>query len=392
MYMYIVRGYKQMKNVDLIFDYIHEWKVNISNNPIIINVEENLITSKILKHISSDFKYLLKYPTLNWEVILNFGEINFADKVTYLILDSLLYHMINNTRYKFKIYYKIDLNEVHNMGYLGTALYNSIVKNNYIDSKKFLEFYNKKYYANDRIYRRFITDKELKEKEEWPSIVCSEVASILKDFTSDEEWIDSISEIVSELVCNVASHTDGDCLIHIDISNTLMKNQEVTEEKLYSSINIAVVNFSENTLFDMVKDNIKNNRYSNDDLLYNRIYSAYYKHTNFFDEEYTEDHFFLITAFQNHVTSRVLKSGSGGTGLTKLIEKIINKTVQDYSYVLSGRNIIFFDNNCLKLSNEKFIGFNKENDYFNCEPAKEIIKKSSMHIPGSIYNLLLIKE
>ncbi|WP_187291024.1 hypothetical protein [Clostridium novyi] len=66
---------------------------------------------------------------------------------------------------------------------------------------------------------------------------------------------------------------------------------------------------------------MKEKRYSQDDILYNKIYKAYDNHKKFFDDEYTEDDFFLITAFQNHVTSRSYKSGYGGTGLTTLIEK-----------------------------------------------------------------------
>lgn len=100
----------------------------------------------------------------------------------------------------------------------------------------------------------------------------------------------------------------------------------------------------------------------------------------------------MITAFQNHVTTRDIKSGSGGTGLTRLIQNIIGKSKDDYSYTLSGRNILFFKDKYLNISKDKFIGFNEENDYFNSMPDLDVVNKSALYIPGTVHNLLLIKE
>lgn len=236
-----------------------------------------------------------------------------------------------------------------------------------------------------------LTFEELQKSNKWPSIVCSEVADILGTYLDDEEWIDNISETVSELVCNVSSHTDGDCLIHIDFSNT-MENKKKDPNKIYTIINIGLINYSQYRLFDKIKNNIKDNLYRKDDLLYNKIYKAYEKHKEFFNSKYNEDDFFLVTAFQNKVTTRNLESGQNGTGLTNLIKNIMNKTDDDYSYILSGKNILFFKSQYLNIDNDGFIGFNKEKDYFLCKPSEGVIDKSTLYIPGSAYHLLLVKE
>lgn len=378
-----------MKYTNLIFNKVDERKANINNSDIYINFNEQVFTSSSLKHLVSNFKYLLKFKCININLILNFGEIKFADKITYLVLESLIYYMITNTKYTFKLIFIINKSDIHSLGFIETALVKSSTEGT-IDRDLFLKLYEKSIYYKNNVYRRYLTENMLKERNEWPSIVCSEVATVLGEIFKDEEFIDSLSEITSELLCNVMSHTNGDCLIHIDISDTIIKND--SSDKSFLSVNIAVINYSENRLFDLVKAYIKNEVYEYDDPLYKKIYAAHKKHSEFFNEKYTEDDFFLITTFQNHVTSRNLKSGIGGTGLTKMIEEITNKTEKDYSYVLSGNNILFFKNEFLKLSEGKFVGFNEQNNYFNNIPSEKSIDKSKLYIPGSLYNLLLIKE
>lgn len=381
-----------MKNINLIYNHIKTVKVDICQKPIKIKLKEERFSSNSLVYLASRFKFLLNYKFMNFNIVIDFGNIEFSDKITYLIFDALLYDLFKHTNFNIQVLISINWESIHHNGLVGTAFYRSrCTYTGLINKKEFIKNYECSIYLNDIVYRRLLTNETLKTSNECPSKVCSEVATILKQYSEEEEWIDGISEVVSELVCNVSSHTDGDCLVDIDISNEVHSSNSC-KNKPYLSVNIAVINFSENRLFDLIKNNLKENKYENNDLLYNRIYNAYEVHKEFFNDIYKEDHFFLVTAFQNHVSSRAFKSGMGGTGLTTLIEKIIDKTEKDYSYVLSGNNILFFRTNYLTLSNDKFIGFNKENDYFNFKPSEKVINNSKMYMPGSIYNLLLIKE
>ena len=392
----LYKGYREdickLKNVNLIYNYIDPVKVNIRKKPIVIKLPKEVFSSKSLFYLASRIKFLYTYKWADWEIFIDLGDIKFADKITYLIFDALLYDLLKNTRFIVRVNLSAEPKMIQHNGLGGTALYRTTNKNNgVIDKENFIKAYEKPMYSDKKVYRRLITHENLKSTNEWPSLVFTEVAAILKGHSTEEEWTDGVSEVVSELLCNVSSHTDGDCLIDIDIADKLESNQ-FQADKQYLSVNVAVINFSENKLFDRIKGNLKEKKYESEDSLYNRIYKAYEIHKSFFNDRYNEDDFFLITAFQNHVSTRDYKSGTGGTGLTTLIEKIIDKTEQDYSYVLSGNNIIFFRTEYLTLSQDKFVGFNKENDYFNFRPAKEVISKSNLNIPGSVYHLLLIKE
>lgn len=378
-----------MKNIGLIYNYISERKLNINEPKIEIKLTDKYFTSKTLLYLANNFKFLKRYKYSNKNVHINLGERIFCDKITYLILDAILYDFLMTTKYQVSIDMKADLSNIRNNGFVGTALYNSV--NNGIFSKElFLKAYDKEYSSNKRFYRRLLKAEKLRADDELISVVYTEASAILKSYCIDEEWVDNVAEIISELLCNVASHTDGDCLVHIDSRNDLSIRN--VDNKQYLSINIGIINFSENRLFDKIKENIHEKKYNEDDDVYSKIYSAYNEHKRYFDDKYNEDDFFFITAFQNHVTSRYLYSTSGGTGLTSLIEKIIGKAKKDYSYVLTGNNIIFFKNEYLGISDEKFIGFNKERDYFYSRPAEEVLGKSNLYVPGCAYNLLLIKE
>ena len=380
-----------MKNIELIYKNLKECKVNRKRSPIVINIQEDVFNSNSLVFIASRFKYLLKYRYLPYSVAINFKSINFADKITYLILDTLLYDLFKRTNFTVCIQVEGEVGDrIHNAGFEGTAMFNSVISGGDIDKKAFIKFYEKGIVVNNSIYRRFLTRETLKNIQT-PSIIYSEVATILKTYSDDEDWNDSISEVISELICNASSHADGDCLLHINFNKCADENIEKSDEK-ERLINIAVINFSNNRLFDKIKENLEKKKYIESDLLYNRIYKAYSKHSNYFNEYYKSEHFFLITAFQNHVSTRSYSSGTSGTGLTALIQNIIGKTKSEYTYVLSGNNILFFQPKYLKMSPDKFIGFNEENDYFNYSPANEVIGKTNLYIPGTIYQLLLSRD
>lgn len=380
-----------MKNINMIYNYIEETPIKRRNECIEIHIKDSVIKSSTLYYIASRFKYLLKFRFLKYKVVLKFDNFNFGDKITYLMLDALIYDMLSRTN--FNLYLdinKVQKHGVHNIGFTSTAIYNTGLKTGcYLDKKIFLNEY-KKSRINKNTFRKLLTSEELKDSL-MQSIIFTDVANALKPYLNDEDWTDTISEVVSELVCNVSSHTEGDCLLDINF-NDKIENKKIENSKNHILVNIAVINFSENNLFDKIKYNIKNNIYSANDALYKKIYEAYNIHENFFNERYDEDHFFMITAFQNHVTTRNIKSGSGGTGLTTLIQHIIGKSKDDYSYTLSGKNILFLKDKYLNISEDKFIGFNKENDYFNSIPDLNVVNKSALYIPGTVHNLLLIKE
>ena len=377
-----------MHNIALIYEHVHEIKMN-TRKPLIINIPQEIFDGNSLVFLVQRIKYLLRYKYMNYNLVIHLKTSEFADKITYLVLEAIIFDLLNRSSFTINIIIDKLVKEAttHSRGFLDTALCRALEKSR-VNKKVFLDLYKKPIFINSNTYRRFLSKEILKSDSEIPSIIYTELASILSVYSDDEEWNDSIAETISELVCNIRSHTEDDCLI--DISFGQYKHMETNEPRLI--INIAVLNFSENRLFDKIKRNIEMKKYAESDELYNKIYRAQNVHDKFFNQNYTKEHLFIITAFQNRVSSRNFESGNNGTGLTNLIQSMIGKSEQDYSYVLTGKHMLFFKDEYLKISGDKFVGFNKENDYFNHRPADDAISQSSLYFPGTVYQLIIVKE
>lgn len=384
-----------MNNIELIYNNIRAYPISYKRKEIRIEVGREEFTSDTLVYIASRIKYLMekKITYLSSKLlVIDLNKVStFKDKITYLMLDALIYDLFNRSLFKIAVLYKFENVNIHHAGFGGTAIYRAKDINGVLDRNSFIAEYEKSKLVGFDRYRKIITRNEFTKDREIVSKVYSDIGSFLRASNTDEIWVDEVSEVVSELLCNVEYHTNGDCLLDLDISPVIYDGKDPGLQ----SINIAVVNFSPNRLYDGIMKNLKMNIYSDTHTPYKEVYQALKNHRLYFNDEYTEEDFYLVTAFQNHVTSRPDNIGSynnGGTGLTTLIQKITDKTEFTASYVLSGFNVLYFDPVCLKSLKNGFIGFNSEGDYVNRIPEMSIIRKSAMYIPGSIYNLVLIKR
>lgn len=378
-----------MNNFNLIYKEIIEKKIKvIRNKEIIIKAGASVFTSTNLKVFLEKIKCLKKYSFLNLNILFDFGEIEFADKVTYIILDMMFYDLFLSTNFNIRVKMNLNTSAWH-YGFKNTALKRSAEPSGRINKAQFLNEYKKKIATNEtgNLYRRYIERSTLENDYSYPSKVITEINFVLKQNFNDVEWVNDVCEAIAEVIDNTNSHTDSDCLIDIDICPATNQVDD-TDVKI---LNIVVANFSEERMFDKIKSNITNKAYPNEDDLYRDIYKAYKNHSCYFDKDYNEDDFFHITAFQNGVTSRNCISGNSGTGLTTLIRNIVGKTVDCYSYALSGKNILFFRDGYLNI-HEGHIGFNDENDYINFKPSNKVIEKSDVFVPGTIFQLSLVRK
>lgn len=377
-----------MKNVSLLFNSIPEHKfikIKNKNSKIRIKITGNDFNSYSLFEISIKLKYLLcnyKYLPLNIE--LDLGDVIFIDKATYIILDAIIFYVLTQTNFNISLCMNCDSTRfIHNGLTLTSFIRNSNI-DGLINKKGLISDYLKRKHINTSHFRVFMCRSEMGSNDT-VSFLMSDVASFLKPFLDDNDYIDLISEVVAELVDNVVCHSDGDCIIDIDISQLTKKDIENTD---YKGVNVTIFNISNFKLGDQVKENIINKKYLENDPLYSKVYTAYNNHKLFFDNTYEIDDFFNITTFQRYVSSRLLKSGNGGTGLTTLIEQIIGNSEDHYSYVISGKNIIMFNQDYLNITDEGFVGFNKERDFINARPDVNAVSAKELTYGNQIRSLI----
>ena len=379
-----------MKNIRLIYENVNDNAFKPYTERVFIDLNDSEpFNWRKLKKLIGKLKKLRKYYKIKKTIIINLGNFTFSDKAIYLIFDMMLYDIIKNTLFEIYVLGDENKNSIQHNNIKNTAFYEIGKKNNgLLEKNGFIKSFEKNIKINENSYKRLITRNDFSSSFEISSKVITDIGIVLKDFFKDNEWISDVCEAIGELIDNISAHTDSDCLIDVDVCEaTKVVNDD---DKVYI-LEIVIMNICKERIFDKVKENIKKQKYDETNCLYMDIYRAYENHKAFFNKDYREDDFFNITIFQNAVTSRSYDGCSSGTGLTTLIKKIIGKTTDQYAYVLSGNNRLFFEEDVL-LIKDSFIGFNESGNYMYQPPDKKVIKKSALYFPGTIFRLDLVRS
>ena len=120
---------------------------------------------------------------------------------------------------------------------------------------------------------------------------------------------------------------------------------------------------------------------------YREIVKARETHSSKWNDDYGEEDFYNITAFQHKITGRPQEQKTGGTGLTKLLRTLELRSDAYNCYMITGEKAVIFLHDCIKYNEKDWVGFNTENNYFEHIPSKDSIMKNVFFLPGTGYNL-----
>lgn len=317
-----------------------------------------------------------RYIGVSFPLIIDLGFLNIMDKLCVTLLECICYDLISRWKHKVIVLMKCETDictdgiESSPLKLLGTK-----------KSKNCGEFLRK---FEDEIYLnhfRRVVNQSAAVTGELGSVM-GDIETFLKYFEVEESYRASLAEVVVELIGNAEEHALADCLVDIDVSNPYSK---VGEKEIYHGVNVSILNFSKVKFEEQLKHKILN---TNDvQGRYQRICTAYQNHKAFFCDDYQEDDFFRISAFQDRITSREGKINSGGMGLTKLISSLEQQSEFHRCYMFSGNRALWFQQELLDYDNDGWIGFNREQDYFNCKPDTSILSNYPLFMPGTAYNL-----
>ncbi|MDO4170322.1 MAG: hypothetical protein Q4D45_10520 [Lachnospiraceae bacterium] len=326
----------------------------------------------------------LRYSYIKIPITLNLKKVKIVDKLTIVFLEALCNYIITECRRDLKV-------ELKDGSYITSEGINSSVMLLLHDgSKNNIERFKKKYKRDlfKNHYRRIIPAQESADSSIITD-VASEIVSFFNVFKVSEKAVYEVVSLVAELAGNVKEHTNSDCIIDIDVTPSKYSKKGEKSNTSYYGINIAIVNFSEVLLGTQLKSLFS--REKNLDGRYKKVQDAYEYHKKFFNEEYGEEDFFNITAFQNKISGRDIIASTGGTGLTKTIESLEKRADAHHCYVISGNRGIRFDQDYLEY-HDGWIGFNSQNDYFANVPDLSLLISSKLYIPGTAYNLNLVMK
>lgn len=371
---------------------------------IYVNYNEKVFNAKSLEGFRKEINYiyendieLISNENSNIRILINTGY--FKDRTVVLILELIIYSLC--LKGNFNIYINIRVEDKESIAY--NFYYYSFLKEinrKQITNKKFCIMYEK---FSGRIYKQEIiganirkiidksTYKDVYQQMHMQQRLSSDIMSILSLIVNNEDMIDDACEIVDELIDNILSHTIGFGIVDVAAVKVISKK----DNDDYIHIMINVINISDNFLYTNIKETYRRN--VNNFKLRSNIKDYYEAQREFFlDSNYSENMFFMVSAFQRGVSTRN-RNKIGGTGLNKSIMNFSKMSQKDLpenqSYVYSNKDILMFNENILssELIGEN-IAFNYEND-FSKKPDEICLSNSTFNLNGTAYNLMyVVKE
>lgn len=357
----------------------------LSNDGFHFYLSQDEFDGKVINEIIAFINGIrLKYKNNQLPIHLDLGEVTISDKLTYIMLESLCYLLIEKYRYKVHLNWKPE-NKIHTFGVYSSPL----LMLKYKDYSKLKEFQSKfKYDTYKNHYRKVVNQS----KRNYLGILMSDINTFLTANNISLENREQLSEVVAELVGNAGEHGQSDCLVDIDVTEVFKKNVDgVDQPEDYIGINIAILNFSNKNLNADLKLKIQNNI---EDKRYLKLREAYNYHKENFTENYGEEDFWNLGCLQHKISGSLEKISSGGTGSTVLIRSLQEKADANKCYLISGKRALYLIRDYLEFDDKEkmWLGFNKTADFFNDIPEEEVVAPCAINFPGTAYNLTFVMK
>ncbi|MGL5377459.1 MAG: hypothetical protein ACRDAT_04060 [Cetobacterium sp.] len=375
-----------MKGIENLFSIQFDEKICLKKdkNKIILKIRSNLFDEKTIVKIFRKISQAKKeFDNEKVTVILKLGDITFKDKSVYILLESMIYSICKESKFKFKVI--VNTMRLSNIYYsrITFSLLNKY-KNTIIKKEEFIHDFLKMELSKFK-YRKIVNSDESFNL----SKLLTELNSFFIIYNINENFKEHLAEMLVELAGNANEHSLSDCLIDLTIDNAINK---VDMHKCIT-VDIVVLNFSKILLGHGIKENFNANKAFNRINFIKDLKIAYDNHSKYFSEEYTEEDFFNISTFQWRFSGRKdIVEENGGTGLTKVIQFLLDVSEANDCYVYSGTRAIVFEKELIGVKSKEipYVGFNKNSDYLNSIPDEKVIGKSMFHLNGTLYNLKFV--
>lgn len=373
-----------MKNIENIFSQIDAVDHRTVKNPLKhkIRISGELFCSTSIFILLEHAKYIMQNNLRNFELKIVINTKYIADEATLIVFEILLYYLIKNSICDITYTFIVDKTLLGYENFRTSNLFQYNTRK--INNNNFVKTFEKETQICRNHFRKLCVNNEENKAGIFLSILLSDITTFLSAYNIEKEYAEDLSEVITEIVGNSLEHSDGDCLLDIKIV--------VDNVHKYKNINVTTITISDILIGSNIKQYIGDTNRSSYSPRNEIVLTAYDNHRSQFSENYDINTFSTISAFQKYVTTRKNSIGSGGTGLTTLIKQLKNKAREDYCYVLSGDDVIYFKEPFLDLTEEGLIGFNNDNDYLSKIPSPEIVSKNLNRFNGTIYNLSFILD
>ncbi len=355
----------------------------ISNNKFKIIISEKKFSSVSISKIYSSLTKIIELNSPK-KIVIRIESKAFSDDACILVFENIIYEFLKNMKNELIISFTCLIKNILSYDYFKNSLLFMCLDNNMINTKKFEDLYCNKNIVQKKYIRKFLKNDSLYtvNNSNEASMVLQDVNTFMKGCGFDYLLSKNIAVVISEIVDNVFSHTSSDVIIYVKALDVL-DNQEM-ERKV---ISVSIHNVSNIHMYTTIMEKMKKKKLN--EKVESIVRKSYNNNINKFNENFNEDSFFFISTFQKNVTTR---EKAGGTGLTVLVQNLINCSYDDYCYVISGDNCLFLKKPFLELNQDGTIGFNNSNDYFNDIPDENVFHKLNYTLNGTLFNLAFVAK
>lgn len=368
-----------MKNCRLLFEknnnskieYKFKNKLKLKNKCFIYEIKVgDVFNGDHIYEIISVVNYVKNFYRQKIPIVIYLGEFEFYDKLVYIILESIVYYLNKIEHHHIEVHFKAN----HNIWTEGIR-YSPLVNSNTLVDKYM-------YDLNMNHFRKYIPNN-YDRKKEFISDLFHDIYCFLVNNSVEEATSEQLSEALIELVGNASEHGNSECILDIDITATSYGKEN--DDGVYYGMNAVVLNYSSTLFYEPLKNKLNNEE--NLSGRYENVLKAKAYHMNHQHDNYCENDFYTISSFQHKISGSTEKDETGGTGLTRLLESLEDNSDTHLCYMLSGRRILFFDKKTMVHSDNNYVGFNQNGDYFSSIPDNEVFSTIKTYFPGVAYNL-----
>lgn len=322
-------------------------------------------------------------------IIIAFPNGVFDEKFTYVLLECYLEHIIADHGISVRLLYNKKETNIFTDG-IGQSPLCALEKSTQSSMDFVRQF---RFDVGKNYYRKLFLANE--NSDETLSSAITTLCLFFEGLGITKTRSDLLSEVAVELVGNALEHSCSDCFLDIDVTPCDYVRRNNPNGPKYYGVNICVVNFSPTLLSSQIQSKLCVNpelRDKSDSARYWRLRKIYMYHRRFFREDYGDDEFFMLSAFQDRISGRPNEYLTGGTGLPTLIKWLETQADSNNCYVLSGRRKMQFLQPLLEYDAEHWIGMNQEHDFQHCAPDKNVFLPFPIYFPGTAYNLNFVME
>lgn len=370
------------------FKYIEEKEVKKYGNLYKIKIKGDSLDAQAMNDLAMPVKYIISHE-INGKIRIEIKAKIIKDLATIVVFEYIIYLLLKYSDCSVSIRFRPSVIK-YSQSYIDGSIVGDFINSNQsfiLKRKDYIHnFESEAPYTNLHRYRKLIkNDKNVNKKI---NNVSTDAYNFLQSQLKDEVYIEDCVEVIGELCSNATEHTKEDCILTIECGYGLDKKRQKK-----NILSIVVSNVSVNLFYQNILQASQQGR-----IKVKYLDKAKQNHKNHFGEivsdkyfiRYDEEYFYMVSAFQKGVSSRLDQSDTGGTGLLKIIYNILGKTENNFCYILTGNKVLFLIEKFIQPKDETFIGFNEENDYLSAIPAEESLGKSDMSFGGTIFSLNLI--